>query len=128
MTRYSAALTVRALCELALYDVTNACFGFGGVCKRLVRGCRESGRRRSKSPEHIFDAVNLAACLYFKQVHCWERSVVTVRLLRKYCIPCRLVIGYRPSPFFSHAWVEIDGRLVNDLPGYAEQLRVLHKL
>jgi hypothetical protein len=38
------------------------------------------------------------------------------------------VIGYRPSPFFSHAWVEIDGRLVNDLPGYAEQLRVLHKL
>jgi len=128
MSRYNAALTLRALCELALYDVTNACLGFGGVCERLVRGRRESGCARQESPERIFDAVNLAACLYFKQVYCWQRSVVTVRMLRKSGIACGLVIGYRPSPFFSHAWVEIDGRLVNDLAGYAEQLQVLQKL
>jgi hypothetical protein len=128
MTMHSAILTARALFELALYDVTNARFGFGGVSKHLVRRCHESSRPRSGSHDAIFDAVNLASCLYFKPVRCWQRSVVAVRLLRKHGVPCRLVIGYRPSPFFSHAWVEIDGRIVNDLPTYAERLRVLQKL
>jgi hypothetical protein len=38
------------------------------------------------------------------------------------------VIGYRPSPFFSHAWVEVDGRIVNDSPVYQERLFVLERL
>ena len=73
--------------------------------------------------------MNLAACFYYKPVLCWQRSVVTARLMRKHGIACRLVIGYDVSPFFSHAWVETDTcSIVNDLPTYPERLRVLRKL
>ena len=34
---------------------------------------------------------------------------------RRNGIAAQLVIGCRPLPFESHAWVEVDGRVVNDL-------------
>ncbi len=128
MTCQQAVLTIRALFELARYEVMNARFGFSYVRKRMARSCLESDREHAASAALIFDAVNLAACFYFKPVKCLQRSVVTVRLLREYGVACQLVIAYRPCPFFMHAWVEINGKIANDLPGYAEQLRVLYKL
>src|SRR5215813_13721417 len=52
-------------------------------------------------------------------------TVCTVRLLRKHGVHARLVIGYRPSPFFSHAWVEVDGRVVYGSPAYQKRLQPL---
>jgi hypothetical protein len=74
----------------------------------------------------ICDAVLLATCFYWKPVLCLQRAVCTVRLLRRYGIHARLVIGYRPSPFFSHAWVEVDGRVVYGSPAYQKRLMPLH--
>jgi len=54
-----------------------------------------------------------------------QRSVCTVRMLRKYGIDARLVIGYRPSPFFSHAWVEVNGRVVYGSTAYQQRLQSL---
>ena len=70
----------------------------------------------------------LATCLYWKPVLCLQRSVCAVRLLRSHGVAARLVIGYRPSPFFSHAWVEVDGRVVNSSPAYKTRLRVLYSI
>jgi hypothetical protein len=122
-------LTLKAILELAVFECWNACFGFGPVAGWLVGRCPTSNRNGRVSQETICRAVNLAACFYFKPVLCWQRSVVTARLMRKHGIACRLVIGYDPSPFLSHAWVETDTcRIVNDLPTYPERLRVLRKL
>jgi len=121
-------LTARALWELILYDLTNARAGFGGVCDLAFRRPK-SRHRHFDSPQPILDSVNLAACFYPKTILCMQRSVVTARLLSRYGFDCHLVIGYRPLPFFSHAWVEMEGRgVVDDSPGYAKQLRVLKKL
>jgi len=57
-----------------------------------------------------------------------QRSIVTARVMRRHGIPAEVVIGYRPSPFFSHAWVEVAGRVVNDSPAYQRRLRVLERL
>ena len=73
----------------------------------------------------VCHAVLLATCLHWKPVLCLQRSVCAVRLLRKYGIAAKLVIGYRPAPFFSHAWVEVNGRVVNSSPAYKRRLRVL---
>jgi hypothetical protein len=73
----------------------------------------------------ICDAVLLATCFYWKPVLCLQRSVCTVRLLRRHGIAARLVIGYRPSPFFSHAWVEVDGRVAYGSAAYQKRLRTL---
>jgi hypothetical protein len=46
-------------------------------------------------------------------------------LLRQYGIYARLAIGYRPSPFFSHAWVEVNGRVVYGSAAYQKRLQSL---
>lgn len=120
-------LTIRGLCELALYDVVTMISGFDGVRKWLIQGCAVTSPSRPELTAIVWDAVDLATSLYFKRVRCLQRSVITVRLLRKHGILGRLVIGYRSSPFLMHAWTEVDGKIVNDLPGYAERLQVLCK-
>ena len=40
----------------------------------------------------------------------------------------QMVIGCRPLPFESHAWVEVDGRVVNDRQEYQRAFRVLDRL
>ncbi|MEI9974385.1 MAG: lasso peptide biosynthesis B2 protein [Ignavibacteriota bacterium] len=37
-------------------------------------------------------------------------------------IPAEVVIGYRPAPFFSHAWVEIGGRVANGFSRLPDQI------
>jgi hypothetical protein len=123
-----AQLTTRALCEMVNHDLTIRVFGFNHVRNKLAK---QPMPRRQEHPgltARICEAVNLAACFYFKPVRCLQKSVVTARLLRKCGIDGRVVIGYRQAPFFSHAWVEVVGRVVNDSPAYKEQLLVLSVL
>jgi hypothetical protein len=124
-TKY-VLLVCRALYELARYEVIISLRGFGCIQRQLSR---QSIPAKPTSPEleqAICDAVLLATCLYWKPVLCLQRSVCAVRLLRKHGIVGRLAIGYRPAPFFSHAWVEIDGRVANGSPAYQTRLRLLY--
>jgi hypothetical protein len=124
-TRY-ALLVCRALYELARYEAIISLRGFGYIRRQLSR---QSIATKSTSPEleqAICNAVLVATCLYWKPVLCLQRSVCAVRLLRKHGVVGRLVIGYRPVPFFSHAWAEVDGRVVNGSPAYKTRLRLLY--
>jgi hypothetical protein len=120
-----ALLRVRVLWELARYDVL---FSWRGM-----RGVRPPGARvpRTGSVEletAICEAVRSVAPFYWKPIRCLQRSIVTARLMRGHGIPAEVVIGYRPSPFFSHAWVEVAGRVANDSPIYQAQLQILERL
>jgi hypothetical protein len=64
--------------------------------------------------ETICQAVAYACIWYPKQVLCLQRSSVAVRLLRRYGIHAEMVIGAQRLPLKAHAWVEVDGRVVND--------------
>jgi transglutaminase-like putative cysteine protease len=69
------------------------------------------------------------ACVWYpRRAFCLQRSWVATLLLRRYGFPAQLVIGYRPIPVDSHAWVEIEGRVVNDRPQYQKFYRVLDRL
>ncbi|MBI3896211.1 MAG: lasso peptide biosynthesis B2 protein [Acidobacteria bacterium] len=120
-------LALRALYELARYDMTNAVRGPGNIPRRLGRQPITCEPYNCESVQTTCDAVLLAACLYWKPVLCLQRSACIVRLLRKQGIVARLVIGCRTKPFFSHAWAEVDGRIVNDSPTYQERLHILYK-
>lgn len=119
-------LTMRAWLELALYDLAIAREGFGRIHRQLERQ-GVSNRHRGVSSEALCAAVDLAACFYVKRVYCLQRSAVAVRMLRQRGIAASLVIAYRPSPFFSHAWAEVAGKIVNDSTPYSEQLTVLYR-
>ncbi len=119
-------LVFRALVELALYDAILWLRGSGCILRQLRRQ-PVAGKAASPEAERaICDAVLLATCLYGKPVLCLQRAVCTVRLLRKYGMAARVVIGYRPAPFFSHAWAELDGRVVYGSPAYRQRLQLLH--
>src|SRR4029453_14994028 len=69
------------------------------------------------------------ACVWdVKRAGCLQRSVVATWMLRRHGYPAEMVIGCRPLPFESHAWVEITGRIVNDLPQYGRAFPLLHRL
>src|SRR6478752_4879340 len=74
-------------------------------------------RKRAASPhsvEPICAAMDMACIWYFKEALCLQRSAAAACLLRKYAISADLVIGAQQLPFKAHAWVEVDGRVVND--------------
>lgn len=68
------------------------------------------------SAEEICRAVDLACVFYPTRVFCLQRSAATALLLRRHGLAAEMVIGAQILPFRSHAWVEIDGRIVNDKP------------
>ncbi len=123
-----AWLVIRALYELGRYDLLHAARGFGDIRDRLARQQPHAVNADAARTATICDAVLLATCLYWKPVLCLQRAVCTTRLLRAHGIAARLVIGYREVPFFSHAWVEVDSRVVNDSPVYRTRLRVLDRV
>jgi len=118
-------LVIRALWQLVRYDLVNSTLGFKQVHRIVMR---QGVVHRQVQPEVeslICDAVSLASCFYWRPVFCLQRSFATTVLLRMHGIEGHLVIGFRPAPFFSHAWVEVEGRVVNDSPAYKERLQIL---
>ena len=125
MKRY-ASLVVRALYEIVRYEAIVSLRGIGCILRRLRRQSVAAKPTGLELERAICDAVLLATCFHWKPVLCLQRSVCTVRLLRKHGIDARLVVGYRPSPFFSHAWVEVNGRVVYGSPAYQKRLQPLY--
>lgn len=121
-----AWLVIRALGELARYDMTVSLRGSGCILRQLREQTVAHQPQGAEVEQSVCDAVLLATSLYWKPVLCLQRSVCTVRVLRKHGIDARLVIGFRPSPFFSHAWVEVNGRVVYGSPAYQKRLQLLH--
>ena len=119
-------LVFRAFYELVRYEVVLSLLGSGRILSQLKRQPVSARTVSAEMEKAICDAVLLATCFYWKPVLCLQRAVCTVRLLRRYGIHAGLVIGYRPSPFFSHAWVEVDGRVVYGSPAYQKRLMPLH--
>jgi hypothetical protein len=120
-----AWLVVRAFCEMARYEIILRLCGSGRILRQLHQ---QRVAPRPSTPEmerRICDAVLIAACFHWRPVLCLERSVCTARLLRAQGIEARVVIGFRPLPFFSHAWVEVAGRVVYGSPAYKRQLQPL---
>ena len=118
-------LVFRALYEIARYEVILSLLGSGRILSQLKRQS-VAETTSAELEKTICDAVLLATCFYWKPVLCLQRAVCTVRLLRRNGIHARLVIGYRPSPFFSHAWVEVDGRVLYGSAAYQKRLLPLH--
>ena len=120
-----ALLVFKALFEITRYDVTVSSLGVGRILRQLrkqsvfLKPCTEELQKK------VCDAVLLASCFYWKPVLCLQRSVCTTVLLRKYGIGAKVVIGYRPAPFFSHSWVEVNGHVAYGSAAYQQRLQIL---
>jgi hypothetical protein len=77
--------------------------------------------------EQICSAVDMACIWYWKEVLCLQRSAATACLLKQYGVLAQMVIGAQQMPFKAHAWVEVNGRVVNDKPYTPEIYAVLDR-
>jgi hypothetical protein len=77
--------------------------------------------------ERICSAVDMACIWYWKEALCLQRSAATACLLKQNGVPAQLVIGVQQIPFKAHAWVEVEGRVVNDRPYMPEMYAVLDR-
>ena len=87
---------------------------FYGVVKKFPK--RNCKRVDESLTSIICTAVDRATRWYLKPAWCLQRSAVTACMLRFHGIDARLAIGCRKLPFKAHAWVEVNGLVVNDQP------------
>ena len=128
-TRHGLRLTVltgAAWLGLAAFDLVRH-VGFSRLCGWL-RARPVAPRRTWATTEDVVWAVDEACVWYVKRAACLQRSFVAAWLLRRHGIDARMVIGCRQLPFESHAWVEVDDRVVNDRPQYRTAFTVLDRV
>src|SRR6266850_2734071 len=120
-------LVVRAYVELIRFHLYLAKGNFSGLYD-TVRSCPIARRATSQNTvERICFAVDMACIWYWKEVLCLQRSAATACLLKKYGVAAQMVIGAQQMPFKAHAWVEVDGRVVNDKSYTPEMYGVLDR-
>ena len=104
----------QALFLLLAYDILSALCRFQTIYS-MVRGWKVNNKpAESNVIDRVCTALNYACIWYPKQALCLQRSFVTTYLLRKRGIAGQMVLGAQKLPFKAHAWVEVDGRAINE--------------
>ena len=116
----NGSLFFRAYMLLIFIDFGLRLFGFPKIVNIFLKEVKlaENGTAVLDS-DKISKTVQIAQkafLFYFKpQTKCLERSLVICSLLRQLGIPAQFCIGCpKYPPFDFHAWVECEGRVVND--------------
>ena len=114
---------------LLLYFEVVMCFRDFKTLHRVVREKKVQPALATSriTGEQLCRAVDFACVFYFKQILCLQRSAATTVLLRRHGWHAEMVIGTQMVPFKSHAWVEIEDRIVNDKPYMRDFYRVLER-
>lgn len=122
-----SVLTIRALLILLSLERPLHTGNFAAICDRVRKAPVNKFPAATGSVKRVCAGVDLACVWYWKQVLCLQRSAATVFLLRRESIPAELVIGAQHMPFKAHAWVEVDGQVVNDRSYTKEMYSVLDR-
>ena len=120
------ALIAHAWVGLVVFDVVRPA-GFARL-SRWLHNRATTPRRSWATTGEIVWSVEEACVWYVRRARCLQRSAVATWLLRGHGIAAQTVIGCRPLPFESHAWVEVEGQIVNDRPQYQRAFQVLDRL
>jgi len=120
--------TVVALLGLAVVDLVIKLKGFPFLY-RTVKAWPVScnGKPTADTIARICGAVDRACTYYVKHALCLQRSALTTCLLRRQGAKAEMVIGCRVMPYHGHAWVEVDGKVVNDKQRVQEFYSVLDR-
>jgi hypothetical protein len=107
-------LFFRALFRLFVYDVLSTFRPFQTLYS-TVKGWKVATKPANQDTiDQVCTAVNYACVWYPKQALCLQRSFVTIYLLRKQGVRAQMVLGAQKMPFRAHAWVEVNGRAINE--------------
>jgi hypothetical protein len=120
-------LVLKAYLKLIHFDLYLARGNFAALYNRVRNYPIRNESASRHSVEHICSAIDMACVFYWKKPLCLQRSAATACLLKSFAVPAKLVIGAQQMPFKAHAWVEVDGHVVNDRPYMQEIYAVLDR-
>ena len=120
-------LVFKAYGKLIYFDLYLARGNFSALYEKVRKYPVRTKAPSSQTIEETCAAVDMACIWYWKEALCLQRSAATACLLRECGVPAQLVIGAQQMPFKAHAWVEVEGRVVNDKPYLHEMYAVLDR-
>ena len=120
-------LVLKAYWKLILFDLYLTRGNFAALYNKVRKYPVGKQAATPNAVERICSAVDMACIWYWKEALCLQRSAATACLLKQYGVPAQMVIGAQQMPFKAHAWVELDGRVVNDKPYTPEMYAVLDR-
>ena len=120
-------LVLKAYLKLIYFDLYLARGNFAALYDKVRNYPVGTNTPDPDAVETINSAIDLACIWYWKEALCLQRSAATACLLKQYGVPAQMVIGAQQLPFKAHAWVEVDGRVVNDKPYTPEMYEVLDR-
>ena len=118
-------LGLRAYLTLIHFDVYLGRGNFQDLYQKVARYPIRKTLVKADGVERICAAVDMACIWYWKEVLCLQRSATTACLLRQHGVDALMIIGVQQMPFKAHAWVEVDGHVVNDRAYMREMYAVL---
>lgn len=107
-------LFFQALFLLMAYDVLSAICSFQTLYATVKQWKVARSFAGQDTIDRVCKAVNYACAWYPKQVLCLQCAFVTAYLLRKKGVPAQMILGAQKLPFKAHAWVEVEGRAINE--------------
>lgn len=120
-------LVLRAYLKLIYFDIYLVRGNFSGLHEKVRKFPLRRTPAAAASVEKICAAVDTASIWYWKEVLCLQRSAAIACLLKQFGVPAQMMIGAQQMPFRAHAWVEVDGSVVNDKPYMREIYAVLDR-
>ena len=120
-------LVLKAYLNLIRFDLYLARGNFAAVYDKVRNYPVGKTTPAPGAVEYICSAVDMACIWYWKEALCLQRSAATSCLLKSHGIFAQMVIGAQQLPFKAHAWVEVDGRVVNDKPYVPEMYAILDR-
>jgi len=102
-------LVLRAYLKLIQFDLLMARKNFAALYSKVREYPRGKQVPSPDAADKICAAVDMACIWYWKEV------------------PAQMVIGAQQMPFKAHAWVEVNGRVVNDKPYVPQMYAVLDR-
>ena len=122
LERAERRLLLRAFIALARVDLTLRVAGFRRLAARARLGAPPAGGRDEAAAlgraRRYARTIDMAARHHVVPARCLHRSLVLHEWLRRDGLPGELRIGVRKEgeALRAHAWVELDGQVVNDTP------------
>lgn len=122
-----SCLFLNAYLALIYLEICMSWQGFAVLCDKVRDQPIARNSTSRYSVAQICSALDMACIWYWKKVLCLQRSAATARLLKHYGVDSQLIIGVQQVPFRAHAWVEVNGRIVNDKDYTGEMYVVLDR-
>jgi len=121
--------TFSAFIGLLAFDLLLKFRGFQSLINKVEHWpITEPRSTDSETCRRVRAMVDRAQMYYPKKAMCLQHSAVVTCLLRRRGVPAAMVLAAQEFPAKAHAWVEVDGVVVNDFTAVQRVYRVMRRV